>query len=83
MKRVVLFFIFFIIITSSNTQSAFTYYPEEITSLDYVSYSDTEWLLSAYYYSDPAKSSSAKKYDFRNGIVIYPMNDVNKNYNKI
>ncbi len=56
------------------------YFPEEITPLDYISNSANERLIIAYYFVKPedesALSNYSKKYDFLNGIIVYPFNDV-------
>jgi hypothetical protein len=58
----------------------FQYFPEEITILDQldneVSYN--EYLLASFYYVDPLSNLSNFDYiyDYRNGIIVYPFNDV-------
>jgi hypothetical protein len=53
------------------------HFPEEITPLDYITNTSGEKLLMAYYMIDPATALSASyKYDYRNGIIVYPFNDV-------
>ena len=69
----------FIVILCVNT-SDHNYFPEEITPLDYISNSVNERLIIAYYFVKPedesALSNYSKKYDFLNGIIVYPYNDV-------
>lgn len=55
-------------------------FPEDITSLDYLVYSSGEYFLGAYFYTDPHTAPpSTYKYDYRNGITVYPFNDVKYN----
>ena len=69
----------FIVILFVNTTDH-NYFPEEITPLDYISNTADEKLLIAYYFVKPedasALSNYSKKYDFLNGIIVYPFNDV-------
>lgn len=52
-------------------------FPEDITSLDYLTYSTSEYFLVAYYYCDPHVAAlPAVKKDYRNGILIYPFAEV-------
>jgi hypothetical protein len=54
------------------------HFPEEYTPLDFITNSTGEKLLMAYYFYDPVKSIAPPtyKYDYRNGIIVYPFIDV-------
>ncbi len=53
-----------------------TNFPEDFTSLDRVSYSSGEILLTSYYLYNPKNITSDKQYDYKNGIQIHPFNQV-------
>jgi hypothetical protein len=56
----------------------FQYYPEDITMWDIIDNSSNEHLLVAYYFTDPSTSlPGTKLYDYQNGVIAYPFNDVN------
>jgi hypothetical protein len=53
------------------------HFPEEMTPLDYIANTSGEKLLMAYYIIHPGTALSAQyKFDHRNGIIVYPFNDV-------
>lgn len=75
MKAKILIFILFLAL-SNVSQEQWQNFPEDFTSLDYLTYNSNEWFLGAYYITDPHSPSTGKKYDYRNGIVVYPFSDV-------
>jgi hypothetical protein len=62
----------------SNTNTTnFKYYPEDITLWDYIDNTQDEKLLVAYYMVDPSAAlPSTNLYDYINGVIAYPFNDV-------
>jgi len=63
-----------ILLCFSITNTNFVNYPEDISSLDYLIYSDKEFHLASFYFV--TSPSDVLKYDYRNGITIYPFSDV-------
>ena len=52
------------------------YYPEDYTGFDRTSYVYEEMVQCAYYFENPTIREGAFEYDYRNGMVLYPFNNV-------
>jgi hypothetical protein len=53
------------------------HFPEEFTPMDMMVVNSGEKLLMAYYMVNPhAALPATLKYDYRNGVLVYPYNDV-------
>ncbi len=71
-KTLIIIGILFLCFSFSKTN--FVNYPEDISSLDYLIYSDKEFHLASFHFI--TTPSNLLKYDYRNGITIYPFTDV-------
>ena len=74
MKTKIKAFILLFIILGSKCD--IQYYPEDYTSLDRTSYNNNEVVQTAYYFENPFTKEGAIEYDYRNGMVLFPFNNV-------
>jgi len=74
MKVKIKYFILLILILGN--QCDIQYYPEDFTAFDKVSYNTDEQVQTAYYFENPFIKEGAIEYDYRNGMVLNPFNDV-------
>lgn len=71
--KIFLFLLTIVLLKINFSTQSFLNFPEDISSLDYLIYSDKEFHLASFYYTT---TGTDLKYDYRNGIPIYPFSDV-------
>ena len=64
--------IFFLFLTT-KTQTSWSYYPEDISQIDYLTYSESNEYYIASFYSKGSDNSEDIFQDLKNGILIYPL----------
>ena len=76
-RRKSFFILFLFVIILPIAFPTFQYFPEDFMDIDYLTTNANEIFMAAYYFIDPVVSlPSVNKYDYRNGVIIYPINDV-------